>query len=78
MANKKVKKMTCKEFKQAFNECGYDFEIWGWDGILNMLACYATREEEYQLSIGNDVLAGVETERRHKIHDYLDARGYFD
>lgn len=72
------KKMTCKEFKQAFTSCGYDFEIWGWDGILNMIACYATREADYQRSRGCDCLAELEEQRRHKIHDYLNARGFFD
>lgn len=31
-------KMTAKEFKRICTECGYDFEVWGFDGILNELA----------------------------------------
>ena len=73
-----ARKMTQKEFKQAFNECGYNFDIWGWDGILNMIACYATREEEYQIARGCETLAQVEADRRKKIHDYLDKRGYYN
>lgn len=73
-----TKKMTAKEFKQAFTECGYDFDIWGWDGILNMIACYAIREEEHFVKEGNDCLARVEAKRHQKIHEYLDNRGYFD
>lgn len=70
--------MTTKEFKQAFNECGYDFEIWGWDGILNMIACYASLEEERQLKRGCDSLAKHEGKRREKIHAYLESRGFYD
>ena len=72
------KKMTCKEFKQAFTDCGYDFNIWGWDGILNMIACYAIREEEYQTKRGCETLAKVERNRAHKIHEYLVENGYMD
>lgn len=72
-----ARKMTCKEFKQAFDECGYSFDIWGWDGILNMIACYATLESERQEQRGCLTLAKCEDERRKKIHDYLDNRGYY-
>ena len=57
-----IKKMTTKEFKEAFTSCGYDFGIWQWDGILNMIACYANlcaeREEKqvmmYQLELSTN------------------------
>lgn len=32
------KKMTFKEFKQIFNDAGMDFDIWGYEGILNEIS----------------------------------------
>ena len=73
-----IKKMTTKEFKEAFTSCGYDFGIWQWDGILNMIACYANLCAEREEKIGHDVSARIEHERAHAIHQYLDARHYYD
>ena len=76
MAKETTKKMTLKEFKQFFNEV-YDFEIWGYEGILNMLACLESREEEEYIQRGS-CLAKPAFERWKKIHDELEKRGYYN
>lgn len=35
-----MKKMTQKEFKRILEESNVNFEIWGYEGILNMIAGY--------------------------------------
>ena len=78
MANK-VKKMTTKDFKEAFTSCGYDFGIWEWEGILNMIAYYANLcAERYAKQEKYEACERIERERAHAIHEYLDARHYYD
>lgn len=37
-------KMTSEEFIQILNDSGLDFEVFGYEGILNMLSMYLTNE----------------------------------
>ena len=77
MAKETTKKMTLKEFKEAFDEV-YDFEIWGYEGILNLLACLEAREEQEYTERGRDLLANASRERHHRLYEILDERGYYN
>ena len=80
MANKKVKKMTNKEFRRVFTECYGDFEIWGYDGLLNII-CLALSYQIKNLKETNGDMTSLiarEEERRHKIWCYLKENGYFE
>lgn len=80
MANKKVKKMTNKEFKRVFTECYGDFEIWGYDGLLNIV-CLALSYRIKNLKESNADMTSLiarEEERRQKIWEYLKENGYFE
>jgi len=82
MASKKVKKMTTKEFKRVFTECYGDFDVWGYDGVLNLIAMaltykiegYERRHSEPHVT----ALINMESERRKKIWDYLEANGFWE
>lgn len=80
MANKKAKKMTNKEFKKVFTECYGDFDIWGYDGVLNLIAMALTYKiEDYRHSKSDKTtLIIMESLRREKIWDYLEANGFWE
>lgn len=90
MANKtKEKRMTAKEFKKIFNESGYSFEIWGWEGILNMLSIYhqleSDRSKEKAANTEDEELKGIytscansEEKRSFIIYNALKEFGFYD
>lgn len=74
-----MKKMTLKEFKQALNDANIDFDIFGYEGILNMLSLHKTREAqrievEFPLHKGRieDCYKSGET-----LYQILSDRGYY-
>lgn len=69
------KKMTSKEFKKIFNDAGMDFDIWGYEGILNMLVM---AEVYLENETDNDVLKKMHAERRMRIYNSLKERGYYE
>lgn len=80
MANKKVKKITNKEFKRVFTECYGDFECWGYEGILCLITLALTHKiENYKHSEADmTTLLILDSEKRDKIWKYLTEIGYFD
>lgn len=79
MANKKAyKKMTLKEFKEAFESVGFTFEVWGWEGILNLIACEEKMASERSARMGCRYSAAHELERSEKIEMLLKDRGFYD
>lgn len=73
-----AKKMTCKEFKEALNAVGMDFEVWGWEGILNQLVL-AEKHSADDMNSRGLVHAGSANQRRaDAMHDILKQRGFYD
>ena len=77
-----MEKMIAKDFIEALNEAGYDFEIYGWEGILNLICLYSRYQvEKYKDKHEDDGgylgLAKLENDRASKLHAILDRRGYF-
>lgn len=70
--------MTVKEFKEALNTAGVDFDVYGFDGILNTLSIkYAYDSEEYSIK-GLKAAATNTYEIFKKLYDILNERGYYD
>lgn len=77
-----MEKMYVDEFIKAIDEAGYDFNIYGWEGILNLLCLYsrdqeAKYKEKHKDDDGYLGLAKWEGDRASKVHAILDRRGYF-
>lgn len=74
----KVKKLTNKEFKQILTDCGLDFSIWGYDGVLNMVVICLYHDAREERKNGYDLAADVDIERANKLYDELHKRGYYN
>ena len=72
------KRMTLKEFKQIFTEAGFDMDVWGYEGILNMIAGYNSFFADQATANGQVYTAKDARERALKISTTLLNRGYYD
>lgn len=73
----KTKKMTQKEFKEVFESAGFIFDIWGWEGILNMIAMSERTMAENSRNNGSIYTAKSCEESAEIIFKALEARGYY-
>ena len=69
------KKMTLKEFKQIFNDAGMDFDIWGYEGILNEIAIAQNAMAE---ETEHDALKEMYYDRSRFINAKLKERGHYE
>lgn len=70
--------MTFDEFIEALEKVDMPFDIWKFEGILNMLSIanrYTAEEDEKR---GYKPIADAELEKANAIFDILDARGYYN
>lgn len=74
----KYKKMTNKEFKEALTAAGFDFDIWGYDGILNIMSIYCGYEAQKLYNNGSDNIARHSEERGENLYNLLKERGYYN
>ena len=73
----KVKKLTNKEFKTFLTESGIDFDIWGYEGILNYVIRCLYHDYREETEKGFTVSAELDRERANKLFDILEKRGYY-
>ena len=75
MANKK---MTQKEFKEILASANIDFDVFGWEGILNIIAGNEIRNAKEMENL--NLMAGAEARRKsfRTIYNALEERGYFE
>ena len=73
-----MKKMTLKEFKDALVKAEMDFEYWGWEGILNMIAIEESYHEKEMTKMGLHAGARGCERRKQTIFDILKERGYYN
>ena len=78
MTKKITKKMTLKEFKEAFEKAGFNFSIWGYEGILNLISCLESRYAKEYEAKGKDMLDEMSRERAVILHQILNDRGYYN
>lgn len=70
--------MTNKEFKKILNDAGLDFDIFGYEGILNKLCILSEYERIRFENVGANALAKLEYDRGMTIYRALNERGYYD
>lgn len=75
MANKKC--MTNKEFKEIFNKYYGNFDNWGYEGVLTILALNSYREAKEYKAKGLDNSYKASMESADGIADVLRERKYF-
>jgi hypothetical protein len=74
---KKMKKMKAKEFKEALNKAGFDMDIYGYEGILNMMIVKLD-EDALALEAHNCKHAADHARKQAAIlYGILDARDYY-
>lgn len=79
MANKrKAKRVTNKEFKEILTACGMDFDVWGYDGVINLLVVAQRSMGDKDEAGGYNTLAKREHEVADKLQDALRERGFYD
>ncbi len=78
-------KMYVKDFVEALDKVGFDFDVWGFEGILNVLGIYSRYQvERYRKDakskndLDYEILANWENARAEKIHTLLEERGYYN
>ena len=69
-----MRKMTAKEFKEILTESGVDFEIFGFDGILNELSIY---NEMMAKKYAGTCVEMAYKNISNKIFKELEKRGYY-
>lgn len=72
-----MKKMKAKEFKEALNKAGFDMNIYGYEGILNMIASelYA---DAHVLEHNSIFLADLSRKQANILYNILEERGYYN
>ena len=69
------KKMTAKEFKKVLADAEIDFEVYGYEGVLNLIALaniYLEDETNYEN------LKQMYARRRNAINNVLEEKGFFN
>lgn len=72
------KKMTQKEFKEIFEKAGFTFDLWGWEGILNMISGYNQILAEECFKNGANSAGQRQKKQSDIIFAELEARGYYN
>ena len=70
--------MTNKEFKKILKDAGIDFNVYGYEGILNKLSILSDYKRREYKEKGNEVLAKFEYDSGNVIYEALANRGYYD
>lgn len=73
-----MKKMTNKEFKEALDKAGYAFEVYGYEGILNMISLNSKRSAKELDEAHMNAAARSEREKADALFNILNERGYYN
>lgn len=73
----KIKRMTNKEFKEIFNKYYGNFDNWGYEGVLTILALNSYREAEEYKAKGLKNLYKASIGTANSITEVLRKREYF-
>ena len=74
----KHKKMTQKQFKEVLKKANIDIDIWGWDGILNLIAIAYRAMSKNDEEIDFPTIAQMDLETADTITRELDKTGFYD
>ena len=70
-----MNKMTHEEFEQALEQAGMTFDLWGYDGILNIMSEYFIDKScvfSFDMEFSN-----ILSKRGRKIFEILERRGFY-
>ena len=73
-----MKKMTLKEFKEALSAGSTDFEVFGYEGILNLIQIAQTKLADDSEANGSTILPDYYRRHRDALYNILKERGYYD
>lgn len=73
-----MKKMNAKEFKEALNKAGFDMDIYGYEGILNMITSQLYNDANEMDARRNNVLANLSRKQANILYNILKERGYYN
>ena len=75
--SKKQKAMTKKEFVAVLEKAGMYFDVYGYEGILNMIALYSKYASDlYELK--SPAISKMYQHQDDVIYEELSSRGYYD
>ena len=72
-----TKRMNEEEFKEALTLAGVDFDIYGYEGILNALSMFYDHEAEKYFSRGLEVIGVDKKKIANKLYGTLCTLGYY-
>lgn len=71
------KRMNETEFKEALTLAGVDFEIYGYEGVLNALSMFYDYEAKEYFNRGCEAAGNCEKEISNKLYGTLCTIGYY-
>ena len=78
-------KMTAKEFKKVLEVAGMDFDIWGYEGILNIVSIHLERSAKDEMirykntgDKGWKACAESDRKKSDSIYESLKSKGYYN
>ena len=72
------KTMTANEFKKVLTDAGLNFDVYKYEGILNLvIMCMNMKADEYNLE-GCEILSEMYREYGHNLYSALCERGYYN
>ena len=71
------KRMNATEFKEALTLAGADFDVYGFEGILNALSMFYDYEAEKYDNRGFEAIAKDKKKIADKLYGTLCTRGYY-
>lgn len=72
------KKMSFEEFVDILNKTENDFDIIGFEGILNAIECLHWKMADEAKDAGEHILEEMYRRTARKMHEELEKHGYFD
>lgn len=69
-------KMTHEEFEQVLKQAGMTFDLWRYDGILNIMSEYFL-DRSCSFSFDKE-FSNILSERGRKIFEMLERRGFYN
>ena len=73
-----MKKITAKEFKEILAKADLDFEVFGYEGILNMISQACQVQADTAKSHGVDLCAAGWKRSADEIYYTLKEKGYYE
>ena len=70
--------ITSKEFKQILKDTGNDLEVFGYEGIINMMSGYYGYLADKYKEENNTILHDMFQKKANDLYDVLKVNGYYN